>query len=108
MIQWNGDNTGLAEFLAEPSVAYNAADAFKQIAYQRWVHLYMNGYEAWAEWRRTGYPLLTAAGGTMGVPTRQAYPSSEFTLNKENYNKAKEALGGKDDLYGRVWWNKPN
>lgn len=106
LVQWNGDNTGLAEFLADPSVAYNASEALKQIAYQRWVHLYMNGYEAWAEWRRTGYPQITPAGGTAGVPTRQAYPTSEFTLNRQNYDKAKEALGGKDDLYGRVWWNK--
>ncbi|MNS84110.1 Starch-binding associating with outer membrane [compost metagenome] len=108
LIQWNGDNTGLTTFLADPAVAYDSNNAIKLIAYQRWVHLYMNGYEAWAEWRRTGYPQLTAASGTAGIPTRQAYPSSEFTLNRQNYDKAKEALGGKDDLYGRVWWNKQN
>ncbi|MFT3825893.1 MAG: SusD/RagB family nutrient-binding outer membrane lipoprotein [Chitinophagaceae bacterium] len=107
-----GDTTGLAAYKARPEVLYNATDAIKLIAYQRWVHLYMNGYEAWAEWRRTGYPVLTPApnNGGIPIPRRQAYPTKEQNINADNYKaaiQAQPALNGKDDLNGRVWWDKP-
>jgi hypothetical protein len=101
----------LAAYLAQAEVAYNSANALKQIGYQRWLHLYMNGYEAWAEWRRTGYPVLTPApdnGGTP-IPRRQAYPVKEQNINADNYRAAISAqpgLNGKDDLTGRVWWDQ--
>lgn len=106
-----GDTTGLAAYLAQPDVAYNGADAIRKIAYQRWLHLYMNGYEAWAEWRRTGYPALTPApnNGGIPIPRRQAYPLKEQNINGENYRVAISAqplLNGKDDLNGRVWWDQ--
>src|SRR5690606_8808350 len=55
-LQWTGSSDGIDDFLAEPAIAYDPDQAIKQIATQRWVHLFMHGYEAWAEWRRTGYP----------------------------------------------------
>src|SRR5690606_20309450 len=64
LLQWTGSTNGLAEFLAQPGISYNPAQAIKQIATQRWIHLFMHGYEAWAEWRRTGYPdNLVEPGG---------------------------------------------
>jgi hypothetical protein len=107
-----GDTTGLGVYLARPEIAYDPANALKQIAVQRWVHLYMNGYEAWAEWRRTGYPVLTPApnNNNIPIPRRQGYPSSEPNINTNNYKAAVQAqtgFGGKDDLNGRVWWDKP-
>ncbi|WP_205508417.1 SusD/RagB family nutrient-binding outer membrane lipoprotein [Longitalea arenae] len=106
-----GDTTGLAAYLAQPEVVYNGADALRKIAYQRWLHLYMNGYEAWAEWRRTGYPVLTPApnNGGIPIPRRQAYPLKEQNINGENYRTAissQPQLSGKDDLNGRVWWDQ--
>jgi hypothetical protein len=107
-----GDTTGLAAYLLQPAVVYDPVNALQQIGYQRWVHLYMNGYEAWAEWRRTGYPVLTPApnNNNIPIPRRQAYPSSEPNINTTNYKTAVQAqpgLNGKDDLTGRVWWDKP-
>jgi hypothetical protein len=106
-----GDTTGLAAYLAQPEVAYTAAEALKKIGYQRWLHLYMNGYEAWAEWRRTGYPVLTPApnNGDIPIPRRQAYPVKEQNINGDNYRTAislQPGLSGKDDLNGRVWWDQ--
>jgi len=106
-----GDTTGFAAYKAQPEVAYNSTDALKKIGYQRWLHLYMNGYEAWAEWRRTGFPVLTPApnNGNIPIPRRQAYPVKEQNINGENYRTAissQPALGGKDDLNGRVWWDQ--
>lgn len=110
--QWNNnDVSGLSAFLSKPDIVYNPATALKQIAYQRWVHLYMNGYEAWAEWRRTGYPELSPApnNNNLPVPRRQAYPTTEPNINGTNYQAAiaqQPGLDGKDDLNGRVWWDK--
>ena len=107
-----GDITGLAAYIAQPEIVYDPANAIKQIAYQRWVHLYMNGYEAWAEWRRTGFPTLSPApnNNNTPIPRRQAYTTTEQGLNETNFNAAVQAqpgLNGKNDLNGRVWWDKP-
>jgi hypothetical protein len=107
-----GDITGLATYIAQPGVVYDPANAIQQIAYQRWVHLYMNGYEAWAEWRRTGFPTLAPApnNNNIPIPRRQAYTTTEQGLNENNFNAAIQAqpgLNGKNDLNGRVWWDKP-
>jgi hypothetical protein len=106
--QWNNNSiTGLATMMARPEIAYDPAKALEQIATQRWVHLFMNGYEAWAEWRRTGFPVLTTPGGKQ-IPTRQGYPVDEQFNNTENWKEAiQRQFGGKDDLYGKVWWDKP-
>ncbi len=111
VLQWTGSNTGVSALLAQPSVAYDPVNAIKQIAVQRWIHLFLNGYEAWAEWRRTGFPILTAAPGANGnlIPRREGYPLIERSNNTTNYNAAVAAFpyGGADDLNARVWWDKP-
>jgi Starch-binding associating with outer membrane len=106
--QWNNnDTTGLSAMRNHESVAYTPASAMERIATQRWVHLFMHGYEAWAEWRRTGYPVLTKPGGK-DVPTRQGYPTDEQFKNKVNYDKAVQTqFSGNDGLYGKLWWDKP-
>ncbi len=109
--QWTGSTAGAAVFLAQPNVAYSAGTAIQQISYQRWVHLFLHGYEGWAEWRRTGYPLLVAAPGANGdkIPRREAYPTQERANNTTNYTAAVASFpyGGADDLNARVWWDKP-
>lgn len=110
--QWNNnDISGLPLFKSNVEVIYDPANAIRQIAYQRWVHLFLHGYEGWAEWRRTGYPLLVAAPGANGnqIPRREGYPVQERANNKTNYNAATGAFpyAGTDDLNARVWWDKP-
>lgn len=106
--QWNNNSTtGLAAMMAHPDIAYDPAKAMEQIATQRWVHLFMHGYEAWAEWRRTGFPVLTQPQGKQ-IPNRQAYPVEEQFNNTDNYKEAvQRQFGGTDGLYGKVWWDKP-
>lgn len=107
--QWNNNNiTGLATMMAHPNVAYDPATALKQIAEQRYIHLFMHGYEAWAEWRRTGFPNDMVSPGGKAVPRRQGYPTEESFNNTTNYKQAVQTqFGGQDDLSGRVWWDKP-
>lgn len=105
--QWTGGTTGLAALMAAPGIAYDPANAMKQIGMQRWVHLFMHGYEAWAEWRRTGYPDNLVQPGGVAVPTRHSYPANEVFNNEDNYNDAvQRQFGGNDGLYGKVWWDK--
>ena len=106
--QWTGSTTGLAAYLANAEVIYNPARALEQIANQRYVHLFMHGYEAWAEWRRTGYPDNLVSPGGKAVPTRLGYPDNEAFNNAENYNEAlQRQFGGQNTQYGKVWWDKP-
>ena len=111
IVQWTGANTGASAYLLQPKIVYNATDAIKQIAIQRWIHLFLNGYEAWAEWRRVGFPILIAAPGANGnnIPRREAYPTIERSNNTVNYDAAVASFpyGGTDGLNTRVWWDKP-
>lgn len=68
-----------------------------------------NHIQAWANWRRTGYPVLTPVNypgnitnGT--IPRRLRYPLDEEGLNP-NYKIASDRIGG-DLLTTRVWWDK--
>ncbi len=61
------------------------------------------GFEAWTEWRRTGYPtfLVQSAASIIGagrMPLRMLYPNSEVTTNL-NYP-------GTIAVYEPVWWDK--
>lgn len=69
----------------------------------------MNGYESFANVRRSGYPKLTPinypdneTGGEF--PQRLKYPDDEPVLNEENYTAA-VARQGNDDFKTRVWWD---
>ncbi len=105
-LQWTGSTDGLETFLAEASIAYDPAQAIKQIATQRWIHLFMHGYEAWAEWRRTGYPENLVEPEGAAVPNRLIYVESEQFNNTNNYNEAvQRQFGGSESLYGKVWWD---
>lgn len=98
----------LADFTAYyAEVTYDAGNAIEQIITEKWVHNYLNGYAAWNDWRRTGYPVLTPAADAVdarGIPTRQGYPVAEQTQNKESYTAA-VASQGADDNYTKLWWD---
>lgn len=98
-------------YAAQPSIVYNPANAIAQIIYQKYVANFMAySYETWADWRRTGFPVLVPAPAAYtnpkAIPRRQAYNSQEASLNTENYN-AVVARQGPDELLTRIWWDKP-
>ncbi len=111
MQQWGVYTTDAAfnAFISSPDVAYTDAKALELIGTQKWIALYYMGYEAWAEWRRTGFPVLAPAAkplNTSGlIPRRMAYPTTEASLNKANYD-AVIARQGPDTQETRVWWDK--
>jgi hypothetical protein len=100
----------VAAFLAQPSIVYNSADAIKQILSQKWVANYQGyGFEAWADWRRTGFPVLAPSPAAQNpggqIPRRLAYPPAEPSLNNANYLLV-IARQGPDQLSTRIWWDK--
>lgn len=86
------------------------AEKIEQIITQKWILLLFNGFEAFSEYRRTGYPVLVPvndpAGETGGtIPRRLIYDQSELLTNAENY-KAAIQRQGLDLMTTRVWWDK--
>lgn len=87
-------------------VAANPLGDITDIAYEKWVALYLNGWEAWAEWRRLDSPVLTPSANAADprIPLRDAYDSSVQDNNPDNYS-AINAAQGIDDLYTKLWWD---
>ena len=88
----------------------------ERIITQKWIAIFNNGNEAWADYRRTNYPRLmpaTDAGNKSdGLVSsefgarRMKYPLAEYTNNGENVNAAvSQYLGGPDRMSTRLWWD---
>ncbi|MGK7388696.1 MAG: SusD/RagB family nutrient-binding outer membrane lipoprotein [Candidatus Cyclobacteriaceae bacterium M2_1C_046] len=108
-LEMYGVEDQLTPYMLNSEVAFDPARAMEQILTQKWIALYTNGYEAWAEWRRTGLPNLAPSPNAFTengeIPTRQAYPVTERDLNPTSYDEAVSRLGGADNLIGKVWWD---
>ncbi|MBD0295067.1 MAG: SusD/RagB family nutrient-binding outer membrane lipoprotein [Flavisolibacter sp.] len=83
---------------------YNAANGLEMIGEQLWVNKFLNWWEAWADWRRTGFPKLTPAnypGNVTGgkIPERLMYPSGEVASNP-NFKTG----GSANDFVTKLWW----
>lgn len=97
-------------YLAQPEVAYAGGEAgLRQIGLQKWIALFGNGPEAYAEWRRTGVPELAPAANALNdsgqIPLRLFYPSTEESLNSAALEAAVARQGGAD-LDDPVWWDQ--
>ena len=101
----------ITAYLTNPAVLYTPVDALKLINTQYWIVNIRNGTEAFANFRRSGFPALTpnpVAGdlGSVGFARRLSYPNLESSSNTANYNAAATAIGG-DKLSSRVFWDIP-
>lgn len=120
-------NTFVAAMVSDFNAA-STVDKLKLINTQYWVNSFGDEYEAFANWRRSGYPVLkpspfcsgqgtyTFANGktaspdgssaSNGIPRRFRYPTSEDQINTANYREAVARLNGGDRFDSRVWWDK--
>ncbi|SHL90295.1 SusD/RagB family nutrient-binding outer membrane lipoprotein [Mucilaginibacter sp. OK098] len=105
--QYGIQGTAVDTYTALPAVKYDAANFKKSIGEQKWIALFGQGLEAFAEWRRLDYPQLQpAVAGTLNgkIPVRFIYPGTEQSLNGTNY-KAAIADQGTDLLTTKLWFD---
>lgn len=85
----------------------------ERIITQKWIAMFPEGQEAWAEFRRTSYPKLfpivenNSAGeiSSQVMIRRLPYPDGEKSNNTTEVNKAIQLLGGKDSPGAKLWWD---
>ncbi|WP_149275965.1 SusD/RagB family nutrient-binding outer membrane lipoprotein [Pareuzebyella sediminis] len=83
----------------------------EQINNQYWISTFLNGSESWANFRRTGFPVVapnTYPGSELQNEPfirRLTYPDSEKTVNSSNLQEA-VARQGPDNLETRIWWDQ--
>lgn len=110
--------------LSSMTVAWDESATAEQkqerIITQKWIANWLLGNESWADWRRTGYPVLipaTDAGNKSNGAVdsakgarRMPYPSDEYVNNAANIAAAVSTmLRGADDMSTRLWFDcKPN
>ena len=93
---------------AAARAAVFAGNELREINYEYWIASFLNGPEAWANFRRSGFPALAPnpyPGRTVDFITRLTYPPSEILVNSANVQEAIASMGG-DNLDTKVWWNK--
>ena len=84
-------------------------NAVETILRQKYVATFWVGVESWADYRRTGYPVLKTNGPAAmnkGIlPTRLRYPATEEFQNAKWYNEAVNGwLGGDNNMQTDMWW----
>ena len=85
----------------------------KRIITQKWLALYPEGCEAWAEQRRTGYPKLFTvvknnSSNTISTTDmiRRVFFNQDYkTDNKALYDALVSKLGDADNGGTRLWWD---
>jgi hypothetical protein len=103
-------DTTISKFIADN--ALQPGKELQQINTQLWVVYFMNGPEAYANVRRSGFPVLPSGfkagySDATKMPRRMEYPISEKSLNATHAGEAITRMGGKDDWNNRVWWDMP-
>lgn len=91
----------------------DATKHLEQIHTQKWLALWPDGLEAWAEYRRTGFPKLYPRinSESLVVPKDGVVRRTPFTIGEQQTNPKGLAtgiakLGGTDNEATRLWWNK--
>ncbi|MGY3055154.1 hypothetical protein ACVWYG_003367 [Pedobacter sp. UYEF25] len=105
--QFGVADAAAATYLAQPVLKYDSSNYKKSIGEQKWIALFGQGLEAWAERRRLDYPQLTASANTVlngQIPVRFIYPGTEQSLNNQSYKNA-VASQGADLLTTRLWFD---
>lgn len=87
----------------------------KQIMTQKWLALYPDGMEAWADWRRNPamplYSVINSDNPLIPDPTKAHLRRIPFLTTEKETNSAGvatgvTALGGPDNELTPLWWDK--
>ncbi len=120
----NSTSTPIApgDFLNSPAmtnipVLFGATQEIQeeQIATQKWLALYPDGMEAWADFRRSRkvklYPVANSDNPLITNTATQwlrriPFLTSERNTNKEAVDAAESLLDGEDNTQTPLWWDK--
>jgi hypothetical protein len=102
----------------------NTNTRLEKIITQKWIANYPLGFEAWSDFRRTGFPQMippvnnlstdasmgTIDGAKGRLVRRLPYPVSEYNGNYEHVTFAVQNMlrGGQDVGSADLWWAKTN
>ncbi|HZK62715.1 MAG TPA: SusD/RagB family nutrient-binding outer membrane lipoprotein [Puia sp.] len=93
----------------------NPATELEQVATQKWLAIYPDGMEAWADYRRSHvlklYPVVNSDNPDITNTSTQWLRRIPFLLTEEQSNgaevtKAVGLLGGPDKVTTPLWWDK--
>jgi hypothetical protein len=128
-----GKNAGISNFtavapseittyLGMPGITFDASRAVEQIACQAYLDFFRQPSEAWAWWKRTGYPNTTSVlawspltYNAVALPLPRRVALSVLSADDANYANQKAAydameqdpgFGTPDNAFGRVWWDQ--
>jgi hypothetical protein len=121
----NGVGTPIApnDYLNSPPVtnipvkfdAANTTTQLKQIFLQKWLAIFPDGMEAWADYRRSRilplYPVANSDNPDITNTSTQYIRRIPFLLSETQTNKAAvdaagQLLGGPDKVTTPLWWDK--
>lgn len=102
----------MTAYLSQPEVAYPTGGSLQEqlnaIAEQKWLGLYMQGYQGWTVWRKFDHPTLNGIASVGisedDIPVRWIYPVDEQNLNEENWSQAASNIGG-DEKSTLLFWD---
>jgi hypothetical protein len=102
--------------MSDIPVKYDADGGFErqleQIITQKWIAIFPDGWEAWSERRRTGYPVgypiiqsFNPDINENGMMRRLQFTTGEISNNAEAVEEARKLLHGADKNYTKLWWD---
>jgi hypothetical protein len=123
--QWDVEDDGFIDEVMDVFDAATAEQKNEIVITQKYIHLFGQSFEAWSEYRRTGYPKSLVKPGEVtyvndsGDPVyfvairdtggdicpRLLYDANEYKINKTNVTAAAESIG-KDEYTTKLWWAK--
>ncbi len=98
----------MENFVTQNPYKGNNNDGMKQILNQKYIAFFQNsGLQAYYQFRRTGTPTFDIGpsnANNNSIPTRWAYPTSEYTVNEKNIKEAiARQYNGADTQNGVMW-----
>lgn len=103
------DDLVISEYIKHLDNDFDYNKMEEKILTQKYIATFWIGVESWADYRRTGYPILKTNGRTASnngiLPTRLRYPATEAFQNAKYYSAAvTEYLNGEDNMLSDMWW----
>ena len=107
MERWEIGDVDIVKYITANALPGDQTGALKAIYTEKWKSLFIQGPQAWFDYRRTNCPTLGVVANNLNsyaFPLRWRYPTYEADNNTENVDEAvNSSLGGKDTQDAKMW-----